>query len=96
MSTPGLFVVQDVLDWVSALADLRDGAVMKMLLPRLSQRPGLHLMHNITCGIEIVVAGDLGQLGVVTQAFTLVLQSPGLELGLGTGQTGRSVHLPFS
>lgn len=49
----------------------------------LAYRPGLELVHGITSRIEIVVTGDLGQLGSMAAALALVFCGPAEKLTLG-------------
>ena len=49
--------------------------------------PRLQLTHCITAGIEIVVGGDLGEIGAMPALMPLMVQGPGQE---NTGMEPRS------
>ena len=61
------------------MAQLGDGAVMKVLLAGLAPGPGLHLVHRIAGWIEVVMVGDLGQVSGMASVVACVLLAPGLE-----------------
>jgi len=55
---------------------------MQVLEAGLALGPGLQLARGIPGRIEVMVAGDVGQLRLVEHAIVLVLQGPGLKFGL--------------
>jgi hypothetical protein len=56
---------------------------MQVLFPCLPHSPGLELVHRVSGGVEIVVLGDLGQIGGVPAILASVLVAPGLEFRVG-------------
>lgn len=64
----------------------------------LAHGPGLQLMHRIARWVEIVVPGDLGQLGAVATTLALVGFGPAQEFALrpqlasGIGRKGDDRH----
>jgi len=70
------------------MADLGNGAVVEMALMGLTHGPGLELAGGITGGVEVVVAGDLGQSSTPEAVVTLMQIGPGGEVAGGAGLTG--------
>ncbi len=64
----------------------------------LANSPGLQLMNGITSRVEVVMAGDLGQLGGMAAALALVVFGPAQKLTLwtalasGVGGEGNGGH----
>ena len=55
---------------------------MQVLLTGQATSPCLLLLNGIATGVEVVMPGDLSQLGVMESALVVMLLSPGLVDGL--------------
>lgn len=70
------------------MANLGDGAVVEVFVMGLAHGPGLELMRGITRGVQVVVLGDLGELGAMAALVTLMMNGPGQKLPPWTGLAG--------
>ncbi len=64
----------------------------------LANSPGLQLMNGIASRVEVVMSGDLGQLGGMAATLALVVLGPAQKLTLwtalasGVGREGNGGH----